>query len=420
MTITFEEACQFHAMVERVAREAKRTGHTQFITDVWDAATGHSTRGLVADAVRATVPMAWVPLLVSEDGIPAAYLTATLARYVRANGVDVNDDFAVRTAITASFCNMEARRRLANNVQSGFGCDDSLAWATVRDVEEDGDEVVKDAMEQIARLAGQMFDVLNYVRVPRPTDDPQEYDGAKTGGDLDRLLPEEVAKLDTDGLGLETAERIVGKKALQYKMHGQSTKSRGPLVLVLDESESMGDYGSDGRSNYFCKPNGRRNVWAKACAVALARIARLEGRKVRVVHFSTATKVSELDSDEAVIRMARHFLSGGTSIPKAMERGITQVGDLAKQGFDGADIILITDGEDADIERRPDLFDSMDAQSISLWTISIASRQSADKIIRRRAKKYIHVDDCGLDENAVEGLEEAALDNHRRGGSDEA
>lgn len=417
MTITFEEACQFHSMMETVAREARVSGHSRFISEVWDAATGREANGMVADAVRMVVPMDWVPLLVSEDGVPAAYLTATLMKIVEDHQINVADDLALRAAVTAAFVGMEERRKLANEIESGFGCDDSLAWATVRDVEEDGDPVVRDAMKKIAKLAGKMFDAFRYVKIPRPTDDPQEYDGAKTGGELDRLLPEEVAKLGIDGLGLETAERIIGGKALQYKLHGQSTKTRGPLVIALDESESMGDY-DRGRA----KPNGRRNVWAKACAVALARVARMEGRKIRIVHFSTATVVRELKADVDVIKMARHFLSGGTSIPNAMARAAGQVGDLAKQGHEGADIILITDGEDGRIDNCPELFDDLDKQQISLWTVSIASRQAQKRLIRARAKRYIHVDDRGLDAGAVEGLEEAALDNHRRlgDGSDEA
>lgn len=419
MTITFEEAKQFHAMVETVADDADRNGQGQFVADLWDAATGRTVSGVIADAVRMTVPLDWVPLLVSEDGIPAAYLTATTMRVVRDCQVDISDDFALRTAITAAFVDMEDRRKLANDIESGFGCDDSLAWVTVREVEDEQDPTVVDAMKKIAQLAGRMFDAFRYVQVPRPTDDPEEYCGAKTGGDIDKLLPEEMARLAVPGLDMETAERITTNKALQYRMKGQSTKARGPLVLVLDESESMGDWTRPG----VCKPNGRRNVWAKACAVALGRVALLEGRKVRVVHFSNATRVSEIGSDADLIRMARHFMSGGTHIPKAIERGIGQVGDLAKAGFEGADIVLITDGEDNRLQHRGDLFDQMDVDGIKLWSVSIANRQQPGKLMRDRAEKYLHVDDSGLTEDAVTGLSEAALDNHRRllgTGDDEA
>lgn len=408
MTITFDEAKSFHAMVERVANVAARNGQTQFITDLWDAAVGTNQTGQVADALRMVVPLDWVPLLVSEDGIPAGYLTAMTMDIVARYQVDVTDDLSIRAAFIGAFTAMEDRRKLANDIIGGFGCDDSLAWATVRDVD-DASADVKDMMRKIAQLAGRMFDAFNYVQVPRPSDEPQEYAGAKTGGDVDKLLPEEIARLTVPGLDLETAERIMTNKALQYQMKGMSTKARGPLVIVLDESESMGDW-----QHGPVKPNGRRNIWAKACAVALARIARLEGRKVRIVHFSSATKVSQIEGEADLMKMARHFLSGGTSIPRALDRGIAQVGDLKKQGFEGADIVLITDGEDSSLNHRADLFDQMDDDGIKLWSISIANRQNADALMRSRAEKYIHVDDTGLTEDAVEGLSEAAMDNHRR------
>jgi uncharacterized protein with von Willebrand factor type A (vWA) domain len=233
-----------------------------------------------------------------------------------------------------------------------------------------------------------MFDAMSYTRKQVQSDDPQEVRSATTGGDVARLLPAELAKLGNSSTRDQTVMRIVKKEAAVFEMAGIRSKSRGPMVLAIDESGSMHDHGS---------AEGR-NTWAKAAAVALTRIAWAENRAVRCVHFGTATVTQDIPRDDAdaLWQMARSFLSGGTCFEAALGAARIEVGDLEKSGLKGADIVLITDGEDLDHDKHNKELNHIDKAGIRLWTVSIGNELAQTVPVRARAELYIHARDVDL------------------------
>jgi uncharacterized protein with von Willebrand factor type A (vWA) domain len=174
-----------------------------------------------------------------------------------------------------------------------------------------------------------------------------------------------------------------------------------------------GDVGYGSGARY-----GGRNTWAKACAVALTRIAWQENRAVVCVHFGTSVEVQVVPKDDfhAMFEMARSFMSGGTNFGIALKAGMAEVGDLAANGHVGADILLITDGEEHDYPEHTRMIDAMDVQGIKLWTVAIGVDISGEAPVRKRAERYTHASDRQLSRSETasdlaEGLNQAAMGN---------
>lgn len=418
--MSFAEACEHHSMLK-----ASDPGHSnpdadnmhgaipaEELTAVWDTVTGRDYASTpLSDAVSITMPQEHVALLRSANGIPAAFLMLAIADVIvdkldDDTGFDDITDFELRAEMDKVWERFEERRRLADNIEEGFGFDRSRAWQTVREV---GDDQYRAQMvENIARLAGRMYRSMVGLKIKRRTDQPEEVKDITIGGDLTMLLASEHAQMGAGGsMGDMKTLDVLKEQAQQLRMMGEATCSRGPLVVLVDESGSMHDYGQ----------GQGRNTWAKACLLALTRIAHEDKRMVACVHYGTATQIDRLAPGDhlAVYRAVCTFVGGGTDIATAFDVGITQVRRLKQEGQDGADIVLITDGEDPQsVPRYPHLIKSMKKQEARLWTVAIEANISPTNPIREEAAKYVHVHGTGLTADAAKGLEDAAFAEPRR------
>jgi Mg-chelatase subunit ChlD len=391
---TLQQACERHAMVAKAVEAASADPTTAVrMTEHLDAAwraliapLADDVTDVLAQAVELTMPAHATSLVRRADSLPAAFAFVAIIDAVRR--VDFKNDLAVRDVVRSAWNEWDRRRKQANNVEEGFGCDDSASWHTLRDVLDKEDPELINRILRIAKLAGRMFDSMGYVKRRVRSDDPQEVKSATIGGDVARLLPSELAKLGNGSTRDQTMMRVLKKQAQVFRMKGVRNKVRGPLVLAIDESGSMHDLpGQDGR-----------NTWAKAAAVALTRVAWSESRPVRVVHFGTATVLQEVPKDDldAMWRMARSFLSGGTDFVPALRTARGQVGDLEKAGYVGADIVMITDGVEGAYVAHDREIDLMDRDGIRLWTVTVGQAVPDDAPVKKRAALYVHARDIDL------------------------
>ncbi len=378
----------------------------------WAAATATMDNGVaMASAVRTTIPLSYIPLFRSFDAVPACYFIFCVSESLKEMNPtksELADTYYCSQLAQRAFALFEKRRQEADTLEEGFGCDRSAAWATLRKCDDHSqDQWLREKMVKIAKLAGKMFQALKYEGMPKPSADPQMVTGISGGDDPTRLIDEEIAMLNVPGANAETLSRLEDKQTMEYEMTGETLHGRGPIVMTIDESGSM---------------HANRQIWSKACAVALARVALAESRRVRVVHFSTATVVRDLDPNDAdsMRELAWSHLGGGTDIETALEVSCNQVAQLAADGAQGADIIFITDGTDNYTEAS---FKRMKKEKIDLWTISIdvdlSKGQYGQKpFLATEATKYLHVDDKNLTTkegiDAVGELREAALNNDTR------
>lgn len=431
-TLAFDEAVARHGMLrEALERLLPQNGLQKdagkkiasYLQDAWNECVGlGDPNSIMAGALRGVVPIDHVPLLRMRSGIPASYLICRLTDVLIAAvnaGKNIEDDMELRVLVQEAFDVFEERRKTAEKIEEGFGFDRSDAWSQMRQVENREGEV-SHLMIQIAQLAGRMYKAFQYNAIPSKSRDPQEVDGVETGGDIDRMLDDEKASI---GIDPEVAVRVSEDRAHQFEMAGETLKSRGPLVIAIDESGSMHQH---------------REIWAKACAVALTRVALNEGRLVRIVHFSTVTDVHDVRAGEPddMRLVAESHCGGGTDIDTALAVSVRQVGDLDANGKAGADIVFITDGLDNYSKHH---FDTMRMLGIQLWTVAIdidiksvfeqskrnAGSSGASGWLYDYARAYIHISDATIRGNgdgvitAALQLREAALDNATREAQDD-
>lgn len=417
--LTYDEALEQHESVSKAVEEFTRGNQSRekHCEQLWMSLVDllkEEDKGAIADCTDVTIPQEFIPLMRRIDSIMATFAFDLILKEI-VNERDYEDDLALRPLFAEAWRKFNKRRVEANQVEEGFGCSQGASWHTLRDIHnvDDGEGDWKQRILEIAKLAGKMFDEFAYTPKKVKSDDPMEVEGVTTGGDLEQLLPSEIAMMSDDTFKDSQTMKVLKGDAQQRKMKGVRTKGRGPMVLCIDESGSMHDFGG-----WSSGGQRGRNTWAKACAVALTRVAWSEGRQVRAVHFGYGAVTQELPKDDmtALFEMARSFMSGGTSFGKALVAAMSEVADLDKKGFKGADIVLLTDGEEHDHATHTKMLDKMDAAGIDLWTVAIGQPFRAEAPTRKRAKKYVEARDSMLsqDDTATEltdGLQEAAMDN---------
>lgn len=408
--MNFQEAVRRHSILkDTLAKWRNQQSELQALEGAWAAATATIDNGVaMASAVRTTIPLSYIPLFRSFDAVPATYFVHCMSEALgemNPSPAQLRDTFYCSQLAQRAFALFEARRQEADTVEEGFGCDRSAAWATLRKCDDKSQEGwLREKMVKIARLAGRMFQALKYEGMPKPSNDPQMVTGISGGDDVSRLIDEEVAMLNVPGANADTLSRLSDQQTLEYEMTGETLHGRGPICMVIDESGSMHD---------------NRQIWSKACAVALARVALAEGRRVRVVHFSTVTVIRDLDPNDAdsMRELAWSHMGGGTDIETAFDEALRQTKEMAAEGAVGADIVFITDGVD---QYSEDPFKQMKKDKTDLWTISIDCdlSKAPHAYLATYATKYLHINDRQLmaqeGVNVVGELREAALNNDTR------
>ena len=107
---------------------------------------------------------------------------------------------------------------------------------------------------------------------------------------------------------------------------------------------------------------------------------------------------------------------GGTSFTGAFEAAKLEVADLEARGFKGADVMIITDGQDPNADLQNAMIDQFDADGVKLWTVGVGLVIDANAPIRKRAERYVQARDRDLANadnaaNLARGLGDAAKAN---------
>lgn len=374
--LSFAQAKRRQAML---AQAIARTGGDEALAEaIWRGVTGGGAGDMVSQAVADTTPQKFATLLATED-IAASYATATLLDHF--DGRKPASPHQARQIAHEGWADFLALAKQAGHVTHGLGGDLSAAWPVFKEFSDAA--IDKDKIRRIAEMAGRMYKLLKGAKARRVEGVPEEVVGIEFGSDIAALIPQEYA-LWAAGIPTRTelAMRLSEGRAAQLKREGQEVKGRGPLVVALDESGSM---------------QGARDEWAKAAMTALTRIAWEDRRPVKIVHFSTATKVHELKPGDhrGLLRAQSVFLDGGTDIGTAMSVAAEEVDDWAKQGIVGADVVLISDGGDAG-DRIGQALDSMERSKTRLFSISIDVPFRGQ--LKDRAAEYVFLGHQDMDD----------------------
>lgn len=200
-------------------------------------------------------------------------------------------------------------------------------------------------LQHIARLAGRLRRLAAAAQRMRAHHTPDELVGVEVGADLTRILPQEMALLGSGNAALETLwfAKFLERGLLQYEMSGKQPVGKGPVIVCVDESGSMG---------------GAASEWAAGVALALLGICAKQRRMFRWVHFGSSYELDHEDYPDGrgaptqVMESALHFFGGGTDFDHPLTTALEAIetSALAK-----ADVIFVTDGQcqvsDAVLER---------------------------------------------------------------------
>lgn len=200
-------------------------------------------------------------------------------------------------------------------------------------------------LRRIMELAGRYRNLAQSMQHGKPCHGADEVVGIETGDELSQLVPSEYAFLDDDVLEMDFLRRFSEATLTIEELRATENESKGPLVIVVDESGSM---------------HGDPIANAKAMALAILWIAEHQNRWACLVGFAGGTDGNYLvvppgqRDIAALTEWLAHFYSGGT------DRDVPLVELPAKWNELGCpegktDIIIITDGIlriPADMETR--------------------------------------------------------------------
>jgi uncharacterized protein with von Willebrand factor type A (vWA) domain len=239
-----------------------------------------------------------------------------------------------------------------------------------------------DRIRRIAALAGRLRLQAAQKQRTKVTQERSEIVSVTKGDDLQRLLASEVGLLSAPATRPFVLERIAEKRALQYELGGKATKTRGPIVFVIDKSSSMA--------------TGARDEWAAAAALAIMEIARIQRRPFAVAFFNGGVQERYFfepndTSPERLLAILGVRPSGGTDIGKALEwaHGVVAGTDGAAQWPHGSksDVLVITDGDDKSDVATPIAKLKTEGASIYVIAIECEPRQS----LREAATETVRV-----------------------------
>lgn len=215
--------------------------------------------------------------------------------------------------------------------------------------------------------------------------------GVELGGEVARLLPLELAKLADEDFELDAMRRLVERQSMCRQYQGIERKSKGPIVLCVDESGSM---------------SGDKIAEAKAFALAMAWIAMHQHRSATLVafHHGTHSRIITLLpgkwSEVQLLAWLDGFFGGGTNPNVPLDLVPHVMWPNIRKSPGKADMIVITDGimtVPYDMEVR--FLQWKKKETVSLTTIIIGESKPGD--MERVSDEVFLVHDLGIENEAI-------------------
>lgn len=371
---TLAEQIRRHGFLAQ-ALEAAGPDAASRAESIWSGIAG-SGDDLLSQAVSETLPERHAAFIASDD-IVAANIVALGVQLLRGEPLPSTPFRARRWAIR---CLWPAFERALEARESARGNDDS--WPMPVRLPTNGRALTDPRLQRINDLAGRMYRVLRAAQRRRVKGVPEDVVGVRTGSDVERLVPDEIALWACGGgARVDLAIRIEEGRAVHLEVEGTEHNKRGPLVVALDESGSM---------------DGDRDIWAKAAMTALTRLAWNDRRPVKVVHFSTATRTHELRPGNyaALQRAQLTFLNGGTLTGAALSVAADEVEAWRRHGVQGADVVLISDGTDNPASCAAAL-ERLRSSGVRLFGVAVECAFSG--VLRLACAEYVQLRGGSLD-----------------------
>ena len=190
-------------------------------------------------------------------------------------------------------------------------------------------------MKKLLDSVGRMSRLALGIHATNITPSEHEMYGVQMGSNMTRILPHQFALLGHDATKPEFYKRYANRELLEWKMRGKERAGKGPIVALVDKSDSMG-WG------------GNRMHWALACTESIRQIAEKEQRDVFVQFFDGYLSQPYFfpkgkGTPPEVLEVLSVRPSGGTSFMPPCDKAMEIIEQAPE--FERADIVMITDGE---------------------------------------------------------------------------
>ena len=215
------------------------------------------------------------------------------------------------------------------------------------------------------------------------------------GNDVNSCLSSEMALLGTPETEVLFMRKYEQRRLMQYRKRIPIVKGKGDIIVLLDESQSTIPVAN----------------WAKAFALAMLEIAAKDKRKFALVHFSSK---DEIKTDifipgeyfvEDMMAAAEHFFCGCTDFETPLNEAVRLIND----GFENADITIITDGECSLSKEYCEEFKQKLLSSKATMTgILLDKSNPCGKVLEQFCEKIYHSKEITEDEIAIDILNRKA------------
>ncbi|MCZ2260836.1 VWA domain-containing protein [Sporosarcina sp. G11-34] len=185
-------------------------------------------------------------------------------------------------------------------------------------------------MKEIAEWAGRFKQIARKKQKSKQSESVTRR-GVTIGNDIENLLPVELCFYTHPLTKMDFLRRFAECETMQFEQKGPEDLKKGPIVLCLDQSDSMSSL----------------DTQSKGFTLALMAIAKKQRRDLCLVLFSSCTQIFRYEKGEVraseMTRLARTFLGGGTNFTLALDDAVHVINESR---FKRADIVFVTDGED--------------------------------------------------------------------------
>lgn len=189
-------------------------------------------------------------------------------------------------------------------------------------------------LAEVAQEAGRIKAVFRSAMKPTPiAGNPGAVEGVSYGNKVNLMTSAGMAMLATPKARRAWRLGFVEESLPEREMWGPDLAGRGPIVLAVDCSSSMG---------------GSKFFWAKALGIALLSIAKEQDRDFAWIAFNHEVAYQVIvpggKADvSALVGIEQHGATGGTRFAPWMHAAVEIIG--SRSAFAKADVICISDGE---------------------------------------------------------------------------
>jgi uncharacterized protein with von Willebrand factor type A (vWA) domain len=231
-------------------------------------------------------------------------------------------------------------------------------------------------------LFGPLLVMLTVEQKRKVNNVPEEPFDITMGDNLQRTLMSELMGLGHPILRADFYRRLLEKRLFQWEYQGTEQVGRGGIVCCVDNSQSM-----TWEDDEFGWKKGDKELWAKAIALCLLHLARVQERKFYGIHFGSKHEIMVFDFSqgydiEQVMDFAEYFFNGGTDFEAPMDAALTYVrAEFDDLGATESDIVFITDGVcGVTPDWQEQFLSEMERIGATMWGILIGGKKGDEPL----------------------------------------